>query len=290
MKYFASFYSSIEDRKAVTWCKYIKRLDTYGCGCQHDCSYCYSKSLLNFRGLWNPKNPSVANINKIRDQIRLLNTDEVVKLGGMTDCFQPIERKLRVTYETIKLLNKCKIHYLIVTKSDLVSSDKYVKIYDPNFAHFQITITATNDKKSLKYEKATVTSRRIKSIEKLQSAGFDVSVRLSPFIESHIDFSIINSIRCDKMLIEFLKVNHWIRKWFDIDYSEYTLKQGGYEHLQLQKKIELVNKITNFSQISVGEYVKEHHEYFKENVNFNKLDCCNLTIGNLTKHEQLTIF
>lgn len=38
-------------------CNYSARLDTYGCGCQHDCSYCYAKSLLDFRGLWNPKNP-----------------------------------------------------------------------------------------------------------------------------------------------------------------------------------------------------------------------------------------
>ena len=31
-------------------CNYNIRLDTYGCGCQHDCSYCYAKSLLEFRG------------------------------------------------------------------------------------------------------------------------------------------------------------------------------------------------------------------------------------------------
>ena len=290
MKDFASFYSSIDDRKAVTWCRYTKRLDMYGCGCQHDCLYCYSKSILNFRGLWDAKNPSIANINKIRDQIRLLPTDEVVKLGGMTDCFQPIERKMKVTYQTIQLLNKCKIHHLIVTKSSLVSSDEYLKIYDPEFSHFQITITATNDTEGLKYENATATSERIKSIEKLKRKGFDVSVRLSPFIESHIDYKVINSIKCDKILIEFLKVNHWIKKWFNIDYSEYSLKYGGYEHLQLSKKIELVSKITGFNQVSVGEYVAEHHEYFKENVNYNKFDCCNLTIENLTKNEQLTIF
>ena len=33
-------------------CNYPYRLDTYGCGCQHDCSYCYAKSLLSFRNLW----------------------------------------------------------------------------------------------------------------------------------------------------------------------------------------------------------------------------------------------
>lgn len=27
-------------------CLHNTRLDTYGCGCAHDCSYCYAKSLL----------------------------------------------------------------------------------------------------------------------------------------------------------------------------------------------------------------------------------------------------
>jgi hypothetical protein len=108
--------------------------------------------------------------------------------------------------------------------------------------------------------------------------GFDVSVRLSPFIEQNINLVVLNGIKCDKILIEFLKVNHWIKKWFDINYNNYTLKFGGYIHLPLDKKIDLVNKITGFDQVSVGEYVKDHYLYFRDNVNYNKNDCCNLTL------------
>ena len=35
----------------------------------------------------------------------------------------------RVTYKTIQLLNERRIHYLIVTKSDMVASDKYLEIF-----------------------------------------------------------------------------------------------------------------------------------------------------------------
>lgn len=290
MKDFAGFYNSMDDRKSVSWCKYTKRLDAYGCGCQHDCSYCYSKSLLSFRGLWDAKNPSIANINKIRDQIRKIEMNDVIKLGGMTDCFQPIEHNMKITYKTINLLNKCKIHYLIITKSSLVSSPEYLAIYDKSLAHFQVTITSTNDNMALSYEKASKTSDRIKSIEILQKNGFDVSVRLSPFIPENIDFSIINSISCDKILIEFLKVNHFIKKWFNIDYDNYSLKYGGYQHLQLPGKIILINKITGFNQISVGEYVAEHHKYFSENVNYNPEDCCNLKIKEFQKPIQNKLF
>ena len=36
-------------------CLYNTRLDTYGCGCAHDCKYCYAKSLLEFRDYGIPK-------------------------------------------------------------------------------------------------------------------------------------------------------------------------------------------------------------------------------------------
>ena len=123
MQEFKNIYNEINNRKFNTWCKYTKRLDTYGRGCQHNCNYCYAKSLLNFRNLWNSNDPAVADIKKIENKIKKIEKGSVVKLGGMTDCFQPIELKHRITYETIKLLNKYRIGYLIVTKSHLVAND-----------------------------------------------------------------------------------------------------------------------------------------------------------------------
>ena len=136
---FKSPYKQL-NRKVNTWCKYTKRLDTYGCGCQHDCKYCYAKGLLDFRGFWN--SPRTANLYKIKTKIRNLKTSDVVRMGSMTDCFQPIELKERVTHSTIKMLNAHKISYLIVTKSSIVSNDEYLKIYDPVLAHFQISISS----------------------------------------------------------------------------------------------------------------------------------------------------
>lgn len=194
----------------------------------------------------------------------------------MTDCFQPIEKKYKVTYNTIKLLNKYGIGYLIVTKSNLIADDEYIKILDKKLAHIQITITTTQDDLSLTYEKATVPSKRIEAIEKLQEHGFDVQVRLSPFIEQYIDFDILNNIKCDKILIEFLRVNSWIKRWFDLDYSKYTLKQSGYCHLQLKDKIKMLKKITGFEEVTICEDVSNHYLYWKRNVNVNKDDCYNL--------------
>ena len=196
----------------------------------------------------------------------------------MTDCFQTCENIYEITYQTIKLLNERGIHYLIVTKSDLVASDKYIEILDKELAHIQISITSTDDKVALEYEKAPSTSKRIDAIEKLYKLGYDVQLRLSPFIFELIDFNVLNSIKCDKILIEFLRVNSFIKRWFKkIDFSNYTLKQSNYLHLPLEIKIKQLESITGFRELSVCEDATEHYLYWKNNVNPNKNDCCNLT-------------
>lgn len=62
---YKSFFKTVNGNEGNK-CHYPTRLDTYGCGCGFNCDYCYAKSLLDFRGLWHPQNPSVADIDKIR--------------------------------------------------------------------------------------------------------------------------------------------------------------------------------------------------------------------------------
>ena len=154
----------------------------------------------------------------------------------MTDCFQPMELKHRNTYNTIKLLNKYDIGYLIVTKSHLVANKEYLKIYRKDLAHIQVTVTTLDDDLSLTYEKASIPSKRIEAIKKLQDEGFDVAIRLSPIIEEYMDFDKLNNLGIKKAIVEFLRVNTWIKKWFNINYSKYVLKQSGYRFLRLNDK------------------------------------------------------
>lgn len=261
-------------------CHYNTRLDTYGRGCQHDCSYCYAKSLLDFRKMWDSKNPAVADIEKIKKAILKLNKNEVVRLGGMTDCFMPIEKTQKVTYETIKALNKSGIQYLIVTKSDLVAEDEYMNILDKNLAHIQITVTCFNDDvyKRLCYEKAPLPSKRVEAIEKLYENGFDVQLRLSPFIPTLVNPMELKEVQCDRILIEFLRVNSWVKKWFPfLDFKDYSVKQSGYNHLPLKEKRSYAEAVRFLGfEVSICEDESEAYEYWKQNFNPNPNDCCNL--------------
>lgn len=274
MEEFKSFMKTVGGNEGSK-CKYPTRLDTYGRGCYHNCNFCYARSLLEFRGLWDPENPAVADIAKIERAVRKLPQGTILRLGGMTDCFQPCELKHRTTYETIKILNKYNIGYLIVTKSHIVANPEYLAIMRKDLAHIQITVTTLNDKKCLEYERASVPSLRVAAIKKLQDEGFDVAIRLSPILPEYMDFDQLNSLGINKCVVEFLRVNHWIKKWFDIDFSKHTLKSGGYSHLPLEEKIAILDRI-QIPVKTVCEDVTEHYEFWRDNVNPNPDDCCNL--------------
>lgn len=282
MAEFKSFHKTVGGNEGSK-CNYPTRLDTYGCGCSHDCKYCYAKSLLEFRGLWDPKNPAVTDRMQIKKQLRKTRTGEILRIGGMTDCFQPVEKVYRATYNAIKAMNRRGIGYLIVTKSAMVADDEYLEILDKDRAHIQITVTTTSDQlyREKDYEKASLPSERIKAILKLQEAGYDVSIRLSPYIPDFIDLEYLKSLKIKKALVEFLRVNHWIQQWFDIDYSPYTVKQSGYHHLPLKIKKQHMERIrTCFEEITVCEDESKAYEYFKLYVNHNPYDCCNLRLNN----------
>jgi DNA repair photolyase len=163
-----------------------------------------------------------------------------------------------------------------VTKSGLIAEDEYMAALDKDLAHIQITVTCMDDERTKEYETADPPSMRLRAISKLQDAGFDVALRISPFIEEYLDFERLNAMDVQKCLIEFLRVNSWIKKWFPaVDYGRYTLKHSNYWHLPLEEKLRLLEKI-RLPDVTICEDVSEHYEYWKNNFNPNKLDCCNL--------------
>jgi len=165
---FGSFFHTVDSSEGDR-CAYPARLDTYGCA--HDCSYCYAKSLLDFRGLWSPRAPLAADMAKVRALIP--NLRGTVRLGGMTDCFHSAERRVRNAYKTINLLNAAGVPYLIVTKSALVVAPEYLNLYDPQLAHVQVSVTATSDAGGREYEKASPISARIAAAEELAAHGVE---------------------------------------------------------------------------------------------------------------------
>lgn len=276
-KEFKSFYKTVGGGEGEK-CYYPTRLDPYGKGCYYNCKYCYAKKLLNFRKMWHPNNVSVADIEKIRKTIHdKVPKGSTVRLGGMTDCFQPIEEKTRTTYNTILELNNKGVHYLIVTKSPLVATKEYMDILDHELAHIQVSVPTTDNKTLEATDNAPSYNERVTAIEKLQKEGYDVCIRLSPFLFESTDFDELNKVRVDKCLVEFLRTTPKIAETLKnhISFKDYTVKEGGYRHLPLEKKIQILDKL-RFKEISVCDDVATHYDYFQKNYNHNPQDCCNL--------------
>jgi len=275
---FKSFYNTVGGAEGNK-CYYPTRLDTYGRGCFYNCKYCYARQLLDFRKLWNPQHPGVTPFFDILKTVKTIPKGSVIRLGGMTDCFQPIEKIYKNTYNLIKLLNMRGIHYLIVTKSDLIAAERYLNILDENLAHIQVSIPSTENNVLNATDNAPSFEDRKNTVETLFENNFDVSVRLSPFLFENSDFDKINSINSDKCLVEFLRVkpNMWKDLKDFVNFKEYSHKEGGYQHLPLTKKIKILKKL-NFKEMTVCDDVESHYNYFKKNFNFNRYDCCNLRI------------
>lgn len=217
----------------------------------------------------------MADLRKIEQRLDKVQPGSVLRVGGMTDCLMPLEADKGVTLEALKMMFERGIHALIVTKNDLIATDRYMDVLDPALAHVQVSITSTDDADNPMGEKAAKPSARIRAVETLHEAGFDVAARLSPFIPEFMDYDRLNAIKCDKAIVEFLRVNGWVRRWLRIDYRPYTLKAGGYRHLPLKRKVAILDRL-EFERLSVCEDVPNHYRYWKQARNANPLDCCDL--------------
>lgn len=178
------------------------------------------------------------------------------------------------------MMNEAGKPYLIVTKgTGVLTRPEYLAALDKGLAHIQVSISSTDDAFAKTYEVgAQTSSSRIADYHKLEDLGYDVALRVSPYMLGHVDWAKLGG---HKLLVEFLRVNSWILKWMPVDLSDYELKSGGYRHLPLERKIEELDKASGFDQVSVCEDVDEHYEYWKANVNANKDDCCNLSLTRL---------
>lgn len=182
-------------------CYYPFKLDTYGCGCGNNCHYCYARSVLHFRGLWNSDNPSVADPVEIEKVFvshfdrgkrgkfsELLDAKIPLRLGGMTDCFSKPEQTHRRTLHLLEILKRYKYPYLILTKNTLISTPPYLSILDPDLGYIQFSLTTPFDEMSIQMEPgAEPTSARLEACKILAKEGFYQAARINPLFPIYPD-------------------------------------------------------------------------------------------------------
>jgi DNA repair photolyase len=161
-------------------------------GCEHGCPYCYSRPSHAFLGL-SPGLDFETRLFAKEEAAELLRNElakpgyrcESIMLGANTDCYQPIERKLRLTRSILETLLEARHPASIITKSALVERDLdlLAPMAREGLVNVVLTIVTLDHDLSRRLEPRTsAPRRRLQAITKLAQAGVPVAVNVAPVI------------------------------------------------------------------------------------------------------------
>lgn len=174
-------------------------------GCEHGCIYCYARPSHEFLGLSLGLDFETRIFVK-EDAATLLRKElsspkyvpDTIALSGNTDCYQPAERRFRLTRACLEVLSEFKNPAGIVTKNQLVTRDIDIL---KGFAEWDgivvaVSITTLDPALRMKMEPRTSEPRlRLRTIEELSRNGIPVIVMVAPVIPGLTDHEIPHIIK-----------------------------------------------------------------------------------------------
>ncbi|HEX6981767.1 MAG TPA: PA0069 family radical SAM protein [Balneolaceae bacterium] len=166
-------------------------------GCEHGCIYCYARpthEYLGFSAGLDFESRIMVKYDapeKLREKFLSKSwRPETIVLSGVTDAFQPIERKLEITRKCLKVFAEARNPVGIITKNYLVTRDiDYLKeLAEYNAVHVTLSVTTLDkDLARVMEPRTSQPSRRLKAIEELAEAGISVGVNVAPIIPGLTD-------------------------------------------------------------------------------------------------------
>jgi DNA repair photolyase len=169
-------------------------------GCEHGCIYCYARPTHEYLGLSAGLDFETKLFAKL-EAPELLRAElqkkswqpQTLVISGVTDCYQPIERKLELTRNCLKVLAEFRNPIAIITKNYLVTRDidilKTLAEYEA--AQVVVSITTLDAELARTMEpRASTPTLRLKTVEELAKAGIPVSVNMAPIIPGLTDHEI----------------------------------------------------------------------------------------------------
>ncbi len=161
-------------------------------GCEHGCIYCYARPTHEYLGFSAGLDFETRILVK-EDAPELLRSEllsprwepQVIALSGVTDAYQPAERRLRITRRCLEVLAEFRNPVAIVTKNHLVTRDADLlgELASHDAAHVNVSVTTLDEALRRVMEPRTSTpARRLAAIEALAAAGIPVRVMVAPVI------------------------------------------------------------------------------------------------------------
>jgi len=161
-------------------------------GCEHGCIYCYARpthSYLNLSPGLDFETRIIAKRNiaaVLREEMASKHYEpRLIAIGTATDCYQPVERELRLTRSVIELMHETRHAFSLVTKSSGVERD--LDLIAPMAAQglvaVNVTITTLDAQLTRKLEpRAAAPHRRLRVLRTLAEHGVPCGVSLAPQI------------------------------------------------------------------------------------------------------------
>jgi DNA repair photolyase len=169
-------------------------------GCEHGCVYCYARPYHEYLGL----SAGVDFESRIfvkenapallrAELMRRSWTPQIIGLSGVTDPYQPVERRLRLTRACLEVLAEFRNPVAIITKSHLVTRDADL-LHDlarVDAAQVMVSITTLDDGLARAMEpRAARPDLRLDALRVLSDAGIPTGVMVAPIVPGLTDHEV----------------------------------------------------------------------------------------------------
>ena len=169
-------------------------------GCEHGCIYCFARPNHEYLGFSAGLDFETKILVK-QDAPQLLRRElssprwepQVIAISGVTDAYQPIERRLQLTRRCLEVLAEFRNPTVIITKNELVTRDIDLLSQLAGFEGILVFVSVTSLDVELARElepRASQPARRLAAIEALAQAGVPVGSLVAPVIPGLTDHEI----------------------------------------------------------------------------------------------------
>lgn len=169
-------------------------------GCEHGCAYCYARPTHEYLGF--SAGVDFESRIMVKEDAPALLRAELLKpsykpvtlsLSGVTDPYQPIEKKLRITRGCLEVLAEARHPVVLITKNHLITRDVdlLAELARHHATAVYISITTLDADLAHKLEpRASAPKMRLEAIRILNEAGVPVGVSTAPIIPGLNDSEI----------------------------------------------------------------------------------------------------
>jgi DNA repair photolyase len=169
-------------------------------GCLHGCSYCYARPYHEYLGMSAGLDFETKIMVKQRAAelfrqwlARPQYLPETITLSGVTDCYQPGERRFELTRACLEVAAECRQPLAVITKNALVTRDLDLlrQMAETNTIQVGLSLTSLDQTLTAVMEPRTSSpAARLRAVEHLRSAEIPVHVMLAPLIPGLNDSEI----------------------------------------------------------------------------------------------------